>query len=303
MRRTLLAAGLGVAGIAIALVGCSSEVTGAVAAPPVSGARSVPPQHSSSDVSSPAAPRSSGARHATPTRTVTDLGATVRHNTQLTNSVHLNLTMQVPGVGIVTATGDAQFTGTLVAEQLTMTVPNVGNMHVVLVAGTIYLDVPPGTAGTKASPGKPWINVTAIKPGTSGQLQSLAQTSILATQADPAHLLQHIASAGTITTATHEQLDGVGTIHYAIKVDTAKLGRANPAQRQALTNLGVTSLPFAIWLNSANLPVRMVTVVPISAPAVTAGRQFSITVDYTHWGVPVVITAPPANEVTPLGDN
>jgi hypothetical protein len=183
-----------------------------------------------------------------------------------------------------------------------MTVPNVGPVRVVLVAGMVYLDVPV-TAGTKSASGKPWVNVTTIKPGTSGQLQSLARTSILATQADPAHLLQQIASASTITTATHEMLGGVETTHYAITVDTAKLGRSNPAERPALRKLGVTSLPFAIWLNGGNLPVRVVTVVPISAPTVISGRQFSITVNYTRWGVPVVITAPPANEVTPLGNN
>jgi hypothetical protein len=222
----------------------------------------------------------------------------VQHNTNLANSVHLDLTMQVPGTGIVTATGDAQFAGAQVAEQLTMTIPNVGNMHVVLVAGTVYLET-----GTTAGSGKPWVKVTTSRPGVSGQFQSLAQTAILASQADPTHLLQQIASAGTITTVTPETLDGVGTTHYAITVDAARLSQTNPAEQQALTNLGITSLPFAIWLNSGNLPVRMVTVVPVSAPTVTPGRQFTITVNYTHWGVPVAITAPPANEIMPLGGN
>ena len=301
MRRTLLAAGLGAA--TIALASCSSAVAGSVAPPRVSGSHSAALPRSS-DARSAAAKQSSGARHTTPARTtVADLGTAVRHNTQLTNSVHLNLTMQVPGIGIVTATGDARFTGAQVAERLTMTVPNIGNMHVVLVAGTVYLEVPPAVTGTKGTPVKPWVKVTTIKPRTSGQLLSLARTSILATQADPSHLLQQITSAGTITTATHEMLDGVATTHYAITVDTAKLGRSNPAERQALTNLDVTSLPFAIWLNGGNLPVRVVTVVPVPAPTVTPGRQFSITVDYTRWGVPVVITAPPASEVAPLSDN
>lgn len=82
---------------------------------------------------------------------------------------------------------------------------------------------------------------------------------------------------------THETLDRIATTHYAITVDAAKLASSNPAERQALNHLGMTSLPFAIWVNSDNLPVRMITVEPVSAPTVTTGRQFSITVDYSHW--------------------
>lgn len=105
--------------------------------------------------------------------------------------------MQVPGTGIVTATGAARFTGTQAAEQLTMTIPNIGNIHVVLAAGTVYLNAP-GPAGAAGRAGQPWVKVTTSGSSVSGQIQSLAQTAILAGQADPTHLLQQIKSAGTI---------------------------------------------------------------------------------------------------------
>lgn len=295
MHKRLPAAGFYAAAIAVALAGCSTPAARSAPSPRSHSSSSVAPSRDPASGTAPSGGPS--ARHAPRARTVADLGTAVLHNTEQTSSVHMDMTMQVPGTGIVTATGDARFTGTQAAEQLTMTIPNVGNMHVVIVAGTTYLKIPPGLAGATSRDGKPWVKVTTSGSGASGQAQSLAQTAILAGLADPTHLLQQIKSAGTIAKVTQETLDDVATTHYAIMVDAAKLAKSNPAERPALNHLGMTSLPFAIWVNSDSLPVRMVTIVPVSAPTVTTGRQFSITVDYSHWGTPMTITAPPANEV------
>lgn len=295
----LLPAGMAAAAFAVALAGCSTPAARSAPPPRSNAASSVAPSRGPGPGTTTPSGGSS-AQYAPRARTVADLGTTVLHSTEHSSSVHMDMTMQVPGTGIVTATGDARFTGTRVAEQLAMAIPNVGNVHVVLVAGTVYLNVPPGLAGSTGRTGKPWVKVTTSGSGAAGRAQSLARTAILAGQADPTQLLQRIESAGTITGATHETLDGVATTHYAITVDAAKLAKSDPAERQALNHLGMTSLPFAIWVNSDNLPVRVVTVVPVSAPT-TIGRQFSTTVDYTHWGAPVAITAPPTNEVAAAG--
>ncbi|HEX3647862.1 MAG TPA: hypothetical protein VHV49_05505 [Pseudonocardiaceae bacterium] len=295
MRKTLPAAGFCAAAIAVALAGCSTPATRSAPPPRSHASSSAAPSRDPASGTTPSGGPS--ARYAPRARSVADLGAAVLYQTKQTSSVHMDMTMQVPGTGIVTATGDGRFTGTQAAEQLTMTVPNVGNTHVILVAGTVYLNTPRGLAGTTGRGGKPWVKVTTSGSGASQQAQSLAQTAILAGQADPTHLLQQIEAAGTITKVTQETLSDVATTHYAITVDAAKLAKSDPAERQALNHLGMTSLPFAIWVNSDNLPVRMVTVAPISAPTVATGRQFSITVDYSHWGAPITITAPPTNEV------
>lgn len=275
--RASLVAGVGAA--AIALAGCATTISGSAA---------------------PAG--TSGSGYAAPVRTVEDLGAAVSHNTQA-SAVHMNMAVTVPEVGTITASGDAKFASSQPSEQMTMTIPSVGDMKIVLVSGTIYMSLPPNLSGALSTSGKPWVklDLNSLNP----QFQSLSQSAGLAGQADPTQLLQQISAAGTITKVTHETVDGVPTTHYSITVDVAKMLRSTNAsdqEKQALAQLGITTMPFDIWVNSDNLPVRIVTNVPFSE-GTTSGQPLSISVNYSNWGEPVTVTAPPADQVTPLGGN
>jgi hypothetical protein len=257
-------------------------------------------------ISGSAAPvDASNSSYSAPVHTVADLGAAVSHNTTQANSVHMDMTMTLPGVGGITATGDAKFARNQPAEQMAMTIPSVGKVKIVLVSGTIYLALPPSIAGVLNTSGKPWVKVDLT--GVDPQFQSLGQTANLAGQADPTQLIQQISAAGTITNVSHETVNGVATTHYSISVDVSKLLRsanANAQEQQELAQLGITTLPFDIWVNGDNLPIRIVTKIPFPATtSMSPGQPVSITVNYSDWGRPVTITAPPADQVAPLGGN
>jgi hypothetical protein len=224
----------------------------------------------------------------------------VQHNATAKNSVHMRMSMSIPGAGALSATGDIKFAGTKSAVRMTMDVPSVGSMQMVVVDGTFYLKLPSGLAGLMggADSGlgdKPWIKLDL---GSSDALtRSLGSTADFANQVDPAQMINQIKSAGTITKVTHETLDGQPTTHYLISVDVSKLAGE---EKQSVAGLGLTTLPFDIWVNSDNLPVRIITKVGYADPVSGSSQQVAITVNYTNWGEPVTVAAPPADQVGSL---
>lgn len=280
--RTLLVAGVGAA--AIALAGCSTTVSGSAAPQGATG---------------------SGGSGAVQIHTVADLGAAVQHNTNEASSVHMAMQMSVPGVGAITATGDARFGGSKTAERMSMAIPSVGDMQMVLVGGTFYMELPSSLSGALGSSGKPWVKFDLS--GSNPLAQALGSEANLADQADPTQLLNQISAAGTIKSVTHETLNGQPVTHYSITVDVQKMAEsmtgADQSEKQALSQLGISTMPFNIWVNSDNLPVKITTSVAFADPTSGQSQQVQVQVAYTDWGKPVTITAPPAGEVTTLGGN
>jgi hypothetical protein len=239
--KTLLVAGVGVA--VLALAGCSPTSINGSAAP--QGA-------------------SGGGQTATDTgqiSSVADLGAIVKHNATAKNSVHVDIAMTVPGAGAIDASGDMKFAGDKSAVRMTMSLPSIGDMSMVVVDGTFYLKLPAELAGvTGGSADKPWTRIDLN--GDDPIAKSLGSTADLADQSDPSAMIDKIKSAGTITKVTREQLNGEQTTHYTITVDVPKMVDTmgtDDAQKQAMSQLGVQSMPFDIWVNSDNLPVRIIT--------------------------------------------
>lgn len=232
--------------------------------------------------------------------TVADLAGVVSRNTTQHSSVHLDMNMQAGGQAI-TATGDLKFAGKQTAAHLTMTLGAAGSMEMVLLNGTLYMKLPAGV-----NPGaKPWISFDTN--GSSPAAKALGSTAELGQQSDPSQLLDKIKAAGTITGVTHEQLNGQDTTHYSITVDVHKLiaqSTTADAQKQALSKLNLTTMPFELWVNSDNLPVKITTKLAVGASATgSAPTLVSVTVNYTKWGQPVTIAAPPADQVGALGGN
>jgi hypothetical protein len=139
--------------------------------------------------------------------------------------------------------------------------------------------------------------------GGSGS-STLGSAVNLATEMDPTHMIDEIESAGTIADVSQEQVDGVATTHYAITVDVAKLARTmtdNPGEEQALSRVHVRAVPFDLWVNGANLPVRIVSTMFLAATATAQPEQVTMTTNYSQWGEQVSITPPPAGQVTRIG--
>lgn len=280
--RAFLVAGVGAA--AIALAGCSSTISGSAA--PVGAA------HTGGGSSDPAG-----------IHTVADLGAAVEHNTAA-SSVHLTMSVSIPGAGDITATGKVKFAGAQTQEQMVMALPQVGAMQMVLSSGQLYIELPPNLMGT-LNVDKQWVRIDL--GGSNPLAQSLGSEADLADQANPSQLINQIAAAGTITKVTQETLNGQPTTHYSITVNVAKMAQTmtggNASEKQALSQLGITTMPFDIWVNSSNLPVKIITSFAFADPTSGQSQQVKITVNYTMWGLPVDIVVPPASQVGTLGGN
>lgn len=285
--KTLLVAGAAAA--VLALAGCGpNSISGSAA-----------PQGQPAQQGSPTQHGQSGSAN-TQASTVADLGAAVQHTASQHNSVHVTMTMSVPEVGSINSSGDLTFSPAL-AEHVTMAMPSLGDMEMVLVDGTMYVKLPSQLAGVVGSTGKPWTKFDV--GGTNPLIPSLGSTADLAGQADPTKLIQQIAAAGTITKVTHETVNGVSATHYSITVDVAKMAAGQSggsSEQQALEQLGVGTLPFDIWVDADNLPLRIVTHVAYSEPTAERSEQVTMTINYSDWGKPVTITAPPASQVGSL---
>jgi hypothetical protein len=279
--RTVLVAGIGAA--MITLAGCGGHGIAGSATPQGAGGAAAAAPGTSQKIAS-----------------VADLGALVQHNASGKNSAHVQMAMTVPGAGDISAAGDIRFNGTQSAEQMTMTIPGVGGMQMVMVGTTIYLQLPAGLSALAGGAGgtKPWTKIDLN--GDDALSKSLGSTAGLADQTDPTQLINKIAAAGTITNVTHENVGGVAATHYAITVDVAKMVAtmgSGDAEKQAMSALGVKSMPFDIWVNSANLPIKIVTKLAFANPAGGGSSQVDMTVNYTNWGETVNIQAPPADQV------
>lgn len=232
-------------------------------------------------------------------RSVSELGAAVRHVAARHESVHVDLALTIPDAGRITASGDLRF-GSSVAERMTMTMPGVGDLRMLLVDGRVYVRLPDGLAGALGS-AKPWSAVDVT--GSNPLAESLGSETSAAGQADPTRLVQQIARAGAITRVTAESLAGTPTTHYAITVDVAELAATagTESQRAALSELDVRTMPFDLWVDGDGLPARIVSQLAYADPISDGSEKVDLTADYTRWGEPVAITAPPADQVGTLG--
>ena len=131
-----------------------------------------------------------------------------------------------------------------------------------------------------------WLRFPSSRP----EVSQLANSMI--GQADVGRQIEKLRAAGTVTAVADESLEGRPATRYAIEADVAKLIDAEPdavlkASLKALRDQGTTKIPYTLWIDRANLPVR----ITVDGPA-------SATTTYTRWGEPVDVLAPPADQIT-----
>jgi len=280
MRRTILFLCGAAAGLAV-LSACGQSVNGSAAA-----VGSAP---------------TSGASSSGGVNTVAALGELVASHTSGT-SAHMSIS--VTGTGNVTGSGVVKF-GNPVAMDETTSIPGMGSMEVKIVDNTVYMQLP-DSLKSMAGVTTPWVKIDPNGTGPvsqmlNGSLQSAEQNS------DPSQMLTRIKSAGTITSTKTEQLDGAQTTHYTIAVDLQKMvdtGNLPALQAKSLQQaiqLGLKTETMQVWVNSANLPVKFATAISIPNPAGTGQTvNEDVVANFTDWGQPVTVTAPPADQVSVL---
>jgi hypothetical protein len=211
----------------------------------------------------------------------------------------------------LTATGVISFANA--AADLTETLPGgQGSGETRFVNSMLYTRLP-GSLASRLSNGKPWISldVGKLSQQGDGSLQQLMTDS----PSDPSTVLGFLRGAGTqVNTIGPDTVDGAKTTHYQVVLDLDKAAQGQSAQTQQATQaleqeLGTHSLPAQIWLDDQGR-MRKFTVDETltgtmpggasSAAKPTGPIHFQFTAVLSDFGVPVNVTAPPADQTTDL---
>jgi hypothetical protein len=199
-------------------------------------------------------------------------------------TVKVKESMSLLGIPL-TANGVAKFDDQAVAADVTSSTP-VGPVQVIIVDGDVYVK-----GLTKGAPGKPW----AKNAGESKDIASALK------QSDPRLALKMFADVGTLEPVGTETVNGVSATHYSVTVELAKLAKKFPDLADILDVLikqGIKTQDVQLWVDDQKRPVRIVTSAQLPNPAKPGSKIASKqTVDFTDWGAPVSIQAPPADQV------
>ncbi|WP_026424478.1 hypothetical protein [Actinokineospora inagensis] len=213
------------------------------------------------------------------------LSDAVQHTTGSAKTVHVKMTGGIAGQA-VNGEGDYQF-GDPTAMQFEMKT-SAGEMSMRLVGNVMYMKSPQSIV-----PGKPWMKFDL------GANNALAKSMDSVKQTDPSKIIAQIVEAGDLTGVKSEPVDGQDTVHYTVTIDITKLKADNALGMDAdaiaaAGKAGMKTFTIDMWINHDNLPVRMVNEIPMQ------GKTVKTQSDYSDWGKPVTITAPPASEVATL---
>ena len=150
--------------------------------------------------------------------------------------------------------------------------------------------------------GKPWAKFSLSSLGAAGSsLQSLLNA---AKNETPTSSLEPLLASGDVKSLGTETVAGVQATHYSGTLTAAQVESLAPSQgltaaqvqeiKTTMQQSGMTSETIDVWIGSNNLPVQEKAVVT------TASGTADTTMQFTDWGAPVSITAPPADQVGDL---
>ena len=257
--------------------------------------------------------------------------AVVQTNAANSVAVSLTATGVTNGTTSTLATGSGAFDLTKDVGQMSLSSPalssalgqSTGGSITVLSDGTdVYVNVPQLASLTG---GKTWLElpITAAAATGSGAGAGALSGGALG---DPTKILSLLAQyGGTVTTVGPATVGGTPTTEYQANINLSQVAAKAPAStrhpftgtdRQGLQKLGITSVPVSVWVGSdgklrqvqvtvdlshATLPslgaasgASTSSTTPSALPVVTE------TIGFTDYGVPVMVTPPPASQVTDL---
>lgn len=175
--------------------------------------------------------------------------------------------------------------------------------------GHLYLKL--GAVGKLLGITTPWVELTGTDAlaksltGSSGMNLDPNDTKSLGT--DYLSYLQGVA--GTVTEVGTEAVDGIDATHYKAELDLAKLMAAagdklSPeakSRMQSQMDKVSGTMPVEVWVGSDGLVRRVTLSFDLSAMGMAGAKgSMAFTMDFTDLGQPVVVTVPPADQVSPL---
>lgn len=161
-----------------------------------------------------------------------------------------------------------------------------GKFEIRMVDGVMYMGIDALLGGLRppALAGKDWVEIDTGELGvTSDQL----------TNQNPADMLESLRGAGDVEELGTEEIDGVETTHFRAEIDTGKaLEQLSGQQREQaasfLEQMG-SSYPMDVWIDGDGLPRRFELRFTIEGSG-----SVSMRMDFTDYGAPVDVAAPPA---------
>lgn len=167
--------------------------------------------------------------------------------------------------------------GTLV-ERITQQVPAskgspAGTIVAILIGNDLYARKTPGKTGGK------WVKVQASNA-------NLASVTGGAAKSDPGAVVSNLTKGMTsFKYVGATEIDGTPVEQYQLTLTAAAMG-----QGVGSADLGANApVTEAVYLNKDNTLRRLIVMTPLG----------NVTVDFTDWGKPLGITAPPASDIMP----
>lgn len=231
--------------------------------------------------------------------TVVDLAAASAAQQKIDKTAKITLTGGQGGQGALTGDGSLRYDEAGAAMQIVQRIQAGGGapqeLELVLLPDDAFLRPPPGTSGLPA--GKTWLR---FKPNATDAKSVAFNQSIQAIRnnADPTKSFAQFGDAISITDAAEDQLDGLRTMRYKLRVDLAKAAerQPDPALKKSLQDsaqTGLTTLEYTLWVDAQNRLARVL----VDQPLPGAQGTFSLDARYRDWGQPVQIDPPPADQV------
>jgi hypothetical protein len=280
--------------VALAVAACSSAGSSPSALPPSGGSGSSTTSTSSS-LPTTSSTRSGSAGQSGPASTGTggvaataqQLGSQMQTALEGTTSVHFELKSAAAGQEI-DAQGDEKLSGgKATASTMSMTAASQ-QVDIIMVGTTAYLKMP-GVGSTS----KPWalVSQNSSNPTIQAMATSLSKSMSSASLNQYPDLMSAASSFEPGDTTT---LQGEVVNEYRVTVDLGKLSASSAAVQAAgqLEAAGITQVPYDIYVDSQNRPLKVTYQVSVQGQRVTAQVTMS------KYNAPVTISAPPSSQVS-----
>ncbi|HST25186.1 MAG TPA: hypothetical protein VLJ76_04285 [Gaiellaceae bacterium] len=212
-----------------------------------------------------------------------------------TASAIISVDFVAGGKSITQSLGRAKFdfvSQTYSADLETRTATASSRSELVYVAGSLFQRVTPESLQPLPG-GRHWLSIDLGKVAGTNTSSELGLLGL--GESDPSHFLAYLKSSGNVKKIGPDTLFTVPTTHYAADLDPDKPLANFPAQRKAAAVSGERVHEDA-WIDARGL-VRRIKLVLVIPPL-----TFDETVDFTSFGDPVTITAPPVEDTANVGE-
>jgi len=225
---------------------------------------------------------------------------TFRESISSTSTSGSNESLNVTGAGVIDLTHQG--------FALQLNSPSGGSERIMESAGVVYVRVPP-TSQSQIPGDKPWVSVNLNQVDEAKLGKSLTQLGTESSD-NPTQILSNLAGvSNSVVKVGAATIDGVDTAEYKATINlareaahvTAKDGsKAGQAVSQEAQALGTKTLPVLVWVDSKGLVRQISEKVPIPAAstgATNGSGSATITMTFSDFGAPIVLTPPPASQV------